>query len=176
MDEHRQAWTIAIEKEHEDDAQGQFKDTATDLRAARQQPVADLSQVGLDRQHQRRTLLVDAVPESHQPLADQGHTTQPRRRFGQAIDLHILEQRGCVAHMVHQVEPQPHQRHRHQHHPAQRQHARREGFTTIEPAGQKTHQRPTGERQHRAPEQRRPEGRHHPEAGTEQHQKQDLHQ
>jgi len=128
------------------------------------------------RDHQRRALLVDAVPHGYQPFADKGDRTQPGRRFGKAVDLDILDQPYRIAHMIRQVEPHPHQRHRHQQHPAQSQDPGRQGFTSAQPAGQQAHQRPTGERQHRAPEQRRPERRHHPEAGTKQHQQQDLHQ
>src|SRR3990167_329719 len=50
------------------------------------------------------------------------------------------------------------------------------GPPPAEPTGEQTHQRPAGKCQHRAPEQRRPERRHDPEAGTKQHQQQDLHQ
>ncbi|MNK91353.1 hypothetical protein D3C87_1114470 [compost metagenome] len=176
MYKRRQTRPVTIEKEHEDDAQGQFENTAADLRAARQQPVTHLPQIRLERHHHRRALLIDAVPDAYQPLAHKGNRTQPDRCFGQPLDLRILDECGGIAHMIGEVETQPHQRCRYQHHPAQRQQCRRQRLAAIEPTGQQAHQRPTGKRQDRAPEHRRPERRHHPEARAEQHHEQDLHQ
>ncbi|MCY1428004.1 hypothetical protein D9M71_438740 [compost metagenome] len=87
-------------------------------------------------------------------MADNGDTTQPGRRFGQAIDLHIANEGGGIAHMVGQVETQPYQRQGHNQHPQYREHTGGQGFAAVEQARQQAHQRPAGKRQDRAPEQR----------------------
>ncbi len=171
-----QARTVPVEEEGEDDAQGQFQNPAADLRTACQNPVTDLPQVWFERRHERRALLIDGGPQRYQPFANQRNTCQPLRWIRQAVDLNVLDQAGCVTHMVGEIEAQPHQRRRYQQHPAQAHHQRSQRFTALEPAGQQTHQRPAGKGQHRAPDQRRPERRHHPETGTEQRQQQNLHQ
>ena len=134
MDEHRQARAVPVEKEHEDNAQGQLKNPAADLRTARQQPVAHLPQVRFDRHDHGRTLLIDGVPHADQPLTDQRNASKPGRRFGQAFKLYIFDKRGGVTHVVCQVKTQPHQRPGHQQHPANGQDAGGQCFATIEPA------------------------------------------
>ncbi|MCY1339193.1 hypothetical protein D9M69_250710 [compost metagenome] len=172
----RHARAVAVEEEHQHQAQGQFEHAGTDLRAARQQPVADLAHVGLEAGEERRALLVDGGPQADQPAADQRHVVQPGRRRRQATQLHVLDQVHGVADVVGQVEAEHHQRHRHQQHPAQGEDRRRRRGVAIQPAGQQGHQRPAGEGQHGGPEQRRPERRQHPQAGGEQRQDQDLQQ
>ncbi|MCY1534180.1 hypothetical protein D9M68_695420 [compost metagenome] len=176
LGEDRHAWTVAVEEEHQHQAQHQLDDAAADLRAARQYPVAGLAHVGPEAGEEGRALSVDGMPGAHQPLTHQGDLRQPVRRRRQAFHLHVLHQLGGIAHMLGEVAHQPDQRQGHQHHPAGREEGCGGGFAAIEQVAQKAHQRPAGKRQHGGPEQRRPEGREHPEAGAEQGQQEDLHQ
>jgi len=80
MDECRQAWPIAIEEEHQHQAQRQFEHPAADARAAHQEPVGDLADVGPNAGDQRRALLVHGAPEIQQCIAYQRNLTQPGRR------------------------------------------------------------------------------------------------
>ncbi|MNG02388.1 hypothetical protein D3C84_854140 [compost metagenome] len=116
------------------------------------------------------------MPGALQPVPQQRHLMQPFRRRWQALDLDVLHQLGGAAYMLGQVADQPHQRQRHQQHPACREQCGGGGFASFQSTAQQPHQRPAGKRQHRGPEQRRDEGREHPEAGTEQGEQEDLHQ
>lgn len=149
MHEQRQARAVAIEEEHEDQAQGQLQDAPAHLGATGQQPVAHLPQVRLDRHHQCRALFVDAVPPTHQALAHQRQAAQPCRGLGQAIHLDILDERRGITHVIRQVEAEPDQWSRYQQHPAQGQQTGGQGFAAVEPASQQTHQRPAGKSQDR---------------------------
>src|SRR3546814_13458297 len=88
--EHRQARTITVEKEHEHNAQGQFENATADLGTAGQQPVADLTQVRPDGHHHGCTLLIDAVPDTHQPSAHQRQARQPYRSEEHTSELQSL--------------------------------------------------------------------------------------
>ncbi|MCY1562457.1 hypothetical protein D9M68_998600 [compost metagenome] len=59
VDERRQAGPVTVEKEHQDQAQGQLQHATADLRTAGQQPVADLAEVWTHGGEERRTLLID---------------------------------------------------------------------------------------------------------------------
>ncbi len=168
VDDGLQARPVAVEEEDQDQAEDQFQDPSADLRAARQQPVADLADIGLEHVEERHALLVDGVPPADQAVADQRYAGHPRRRRRQALDLEILQQLHQRANVVRQAEAEPDQRQCHQDDPAQGQQARRQRLAATEQAREHAHQRPTGESQHRGPEQRRPEWRQHPETGTEQ--------
>ncbi|MND99949.1 hypothetical protein D3C80_923430 [compost metagenome] len=154
QDERRQARAIAVEEEHEYQAEGQLQHAAADLRAARQQPVAHLPQVRLDRGQQGRALLVQRLPPADQALANQRDATQPRRGIGQAVHLHVTHERRRIANVVSQVEPQPHQRQRHDQDPGSGQQAGRQGFAPAQRTRQQAHQRPAGKGQDGAPQQR----------------------
>jgi hypothetical protein len=78
--------------------------------------------------------------------------------------------------MIGQVEPQPHQRHRHDQDPGRGQQAGRQGFA---PPSTRVSKRINGQlaKARMAPQSNADhERRHHPQAGTQQRQQQNLHQ
>ena len=170
----RKGRTVTVEEEDQHQAKHHFEHAAANLRTARQQPVADFTQIRAGTGEQRRTTGIDVIPENHQALAHQRQTPQPGGWLGQTIDLHGLEQSQARLDMVGQVETQPHQRRRQHQHPHQGQQGRGRRHPDLEWPGQQAHQRPTGEGQYRRPKQRRPERRQHQHTGAQQDKQQNL--